>query len=390
MASKTYNVLFIVAMLLLSSCSVFRGLALDGPSGPDIYEYQKLERDTIFKGDNPFHFPLAASHRCIDRSMHITYKKAGNIGKVRIDSLVEQWFGKDGQLLIIHNDSVVYDQWTEPFYPGKNATIFSVSKSLTGLLCGIAVDEGYIKGVDDPVTDYIPELAQYNATFKKLRIVHLLNMQAGFDFYEDYELTLKGLFKIFKITQLQYGHDFTRLFRHIKFKSQPGEKYEYNSLTTALLSWIIERATGKTYADYMSEKVWKPLGMERDAWVTIDSRKHHHTQGFGGIATNVYDLAKIGRLYLNGGTWNGKQIVSKEWIDRSLEKTTKNKGYHYCWYHQYHDDDAGNPSFYAFGVGHQFIYINQKKNVIIARIGNNYNWMGWEMSFFDSLCDKLF
>ena len=215
-------------------------------------------------------------------------------------------------------------------------------------------------------------------------------MQAGFDFYEDYELTLKGLFKIFKITQLQYGHDFTRLFRHIKFKSQPGEKYEYNSLTTALLSWIIERATGKTYANYMSEKVWKPLGMERDAWVTIDSRKHHNTQGFGGIATNVYDLAKIGRLYLNDGTWNGKQIVSKEWIDKSLEKTTENKGYHYCWYHQYRDNNADNSSFYAFGVGHQFIYINQKKNVIIARIGNNYNWMGWEMSFFDSLCDKLF
>ena len=110
MASKAYNVLFIVAMLLFSSCSVFRGLTLDGPSGPDIYEYQKLERDTIFKGDNPFHFPLAASHRCIDRSMHITHKKAGNAEEMRIDSLVEQWFGKDGQLLIIHNDSIVYDQ----------------------------------------------------------------------------------------------------------------------------------------------------------------------------------------------------------------------------------------------------------------------------------------
>ena len=104
----------------------------------------------------------------------------------------------------------------------------------------------------------------------------------------------------------------------------------------------------------------------------------------------MYDLAKIGRLYLNGGTWNGKQIVSKEWIDKSLEKTIENKGYHYCWCHQYRDNDARNLSFYAFGVGHQFIYINQKKNVIIARIGNNYNWMGWEMSFFDSLCDKLF
>ena len=127
MASKTDKVLFGLVMLLLSSCSVFRGLTLDGPSGPDIYEYQKLERDTIFKGDNPFHFPLAASHRCIDRSMHITYKKAGNIGKARIDSLVEQWFGKDGQLLIIHNDSVVYDQWTEPFYPGKNACLLYTS-----------------------------------------------------------------------------------------------------------------------------------------------------------------------------------------------------------------------------------------------------------------------
>lgn len=88
---------------------------------------------------------------------------------MRLDSLVEQWFGKDNQLLIIHNDSVVYDQWTEPFYPGKNATVFSVSKSLTALLCGIAIDEGYIKSVDDPVTDYIPEFAQYNPTFRSLR-----------------------------------------------------------------------------------------------------------------------------------------------------------------------------------------------------------------------------
>ena len=387
MIHRSYTLFLIATILLLTSCNVFRGFSLDGFSGPGIYEYQKLERDTIRKGSNVFHFPLVESRRKIQGDFRLKYKDSG---RMRLDSLVEQWFGKDNQLLIIHNDSVVYDQWTEPFYPGKNATVFSVSKSLTALLCGIAIDEGYIKSVDAPVTDYIPELAQYNPTFRRLRIIHLLNMQAGFDFKEHYELTLKSMSSIAKMAQLQYGHDFTRLFRHVKFKYQPGEKYEYNSLTTALLSWIIERATRKNYAHYMSEKVWKPLGMEHDAWVTIDSRKHHHAQGFGGIATNVYDLAKIGRLYLNRGKWDGKQIVSEEWINRSLETTSENKGYHYCWYHQYYDDKTDNSSFYAFGVGHQFIYINQKKNVIITRIGNNYNWKWWEMSFFDALCNKLF
>lgn len=387
---KKKNVTLIIVFMaasLLNSCSVLRGLSLDGPSGPDMYEYKKLDRDTIFKGTDTFHFPPASSGRWIKGSQHLKY---GKHGEGRLDSLIEKWFGKDCQLLIVHNDSIVYDQWVEPYYPGKNSTVFSVTKSLTSLLCGIAVDEGYIRSVDDSVTDYLPELAQYNPTFSKLRIIHLLNMQAGFSFDEHYSLSLKDATKIFKIARLQYGSDFTKLFRHIKFKNQPGEKYEYNSLTAALLSWIIEHATGKTYAEYMTEKIWQPLGMEHDALITIDSRRHHHAHGFGGMATNVYDLAKIGRLYLNRGLWNGRRIVSEQWIDNSLVPSKENKGYHYNWYHQYYDDNAANPSFYALGLGHQVIYINQAKNVIITWVGNNNDAPFWEIKFFDTLCNKFF
>lgn len=373
--------------IVLSSCAVIRGLALDGVSGPDMYAYRKLDKDTISKGNDIFRFPLADEHSTLKGSTQIKY---GKHGEGPLDSLLNKWFGDDCQMLIIHNDSIVYDKCFGNYFAGENATVFSVSKSITGLLCGIAVDEGYIKNVDDFVTDYLPELRESDPMFQQLKIVHLLNMQTGLDFQEEYSLSLKNIRKIVKIAQLQYGRDYTKVVRNARFKSRPGGKYEYNSLATAILCLILERATGKSYAQYMSEKVWKPLGMQHNAWITLDSRKHRHAHGFGGIATNVYDLAKIGRLYLNKGVWNGRQIVSKEWIENTLIPTKENNSYHYNWYYQYYKDGTSYDSYYALGIGHKLIYINLQKNVIITWIGNHYNASFWEMAFFDYLCKKLF
>lgn len=376
-----FSILFVaLCTILFNSCSVFRELSYDGPDGPDIYDYKNFDRDTIFRGDTTFVFPYRGNWNIVFGS---------DSQKISLDSFVHKTWGNDCQLLIIHNDSVLYDKWYEPHYPGQNATVFSVTKSLTSLLCGIAVDEGYIKSVNDPVTEYIPELAKYNSTYKKLKIVHLLNMQAGFKFDENYSLRLSNALTIYQICQLRYGKDLTKVFRHMKFSSEPGTKYEYNSAVPALLSLIIERATHQSYAHYMSEKVWKPLGMQYNAWITLDSRKHHHAHGSTGLGTNVYDLAKIGRLYLNKGIWNGHRIVSEEWIKNSLVPTTENEGYHYNWYHQYYDDKPDNGTFYALGIGRQFLYINPKKNAIIVLVTNFPEYDLWEGTLFDRLCELM-
>jgi len=103
-------------------------------------------------------------------------------------------------------------------------------------------------------------------------------------------------------------------------------------MTSQILGLVIERATGTPYYDYLSRKVWIPLQMESEALVNIDSPRHKISHCFGGISTTMKDLAKIGRLYLNEGMWNGKRIVSKEWIHMSGDYDTSNDGYHFNWY----------------------------------------------------------
>ena len=122
--------------------------------------------------------------------------------------------------------------------------------------------------------------------------------------------------------------------------------------------------------------MWKPLQMESHALVDIDSRKHRVAHTFGGITLTMKDLAKIGRLYLNRGMWNGRRIVSEEWIRQSADYDTSNDGYHFNWYNL---SSVGctkpqHPGFYAFGICAQTLYVNPDKHLIMVRIGvDNYN-----------------
>ena len=171
------------------------------------------------------------------------------------------------------------------------------------------------------------------------------------------------------MAKLNYGHNTMKQIRGLKFRCEPGTEHRYESMTSQILGVVIERATGKSFADYLSEKVWKPLEMESPALVNIDSRKHDVAHSFGGITLTMKDLAKIGRLYLNRGLWNGKRIVSEDWIRQSTEYKTKNKGYHFNWYNLVNPDKTEYPGFYALGIAQQVLYVNPYKNLIMVRIG---------------------
>ena len=167
------------AMLSLASCSIIRGYRADGKSGPDIYSFEHHVHDTIDNGTLPFCFPFAKQQASWIDTLHFF-----NQGKhYKNTTLHEALTGKtDTQgVLIIQNDSIIYEKYWGDFSADRMATVFSVSKSITSLLCGIAVDEGCIKNVDDVVTDYLPELKKRDPMWQRLTIRHLLDMQSGLD-----------------------------------------------------------------------------------------------------------------------------------------------------------------------------------------------------------------
>ena len=158
----------------------------------------------------------------------------------------------------------------------------------------------------------------------------------------------------------------------------PAAAFPYAYSILALLTTeetATEVATGMRYVDYLSTRVWQPLQMESPAVVNIDSRKHGVAHAFGGISTSMRDLAKIGRLYMNGGVWNGKRIVGEDWIRQTTDYSENNDGYHFNWYNLSNigADKAQYPGYYAHGIRGQVLYVNPYKHVIMVRMGKQDN-----------------
>ena len=364
---------FLFLCVLTASCSIIRGYRADGESGPHIYSFEHHEHDTIANGKDTFQFPCAKQQAAWIDTLHF-FNQGSRYKNLTLAEALSDKTDTQG-ILIIQNDSIIYEKYFGDISSDRLATIFSISKSITSLLCGIAVDEGYIKSIDDAVTEYLPELKKKDPLWQKLTIRHLLNMQSGLDFDDTYSLKLKNFKRLNAMAQLNYGHDLMKQIRGLKFRCTPGLEYRYESMSAEILGVVIERATGKRYADYLSEMVWKPLQMESLAIVNIDSRKHDIAHAFGGISTTMTDLAKIGRLYLNKGMWNDKRIVSEEWIRQSTEYDADNDGYHFNWYNLSNigADKSQFPGFYAHGIRGQVLYVNPYKNLIMVRIGKHDN-----------------
>lgn len=317
--------------------------------------------------------------------------------------------------LALKNDTIVYERYFRGYEAGDISTIFSVSKSITSLLAGIAVDEGKIEDVNDVITKYIPELRDADPGFKKLTIRHLLDMRSGLKYKESYGSPFAHMAKLY------YGTNQLRQLSKLKFAHEPGTHHAYQSGTTALLGIVIERATGVELGKYLEAKVWKPMGMEFPATWSLDDKRHRSSKSYSGLNTTARDLAKIGSLYANGGKWQGKQIVSADWVRQSTTPDMSNDAYQFQWYSvtYTHEDDEGNTvyfpdslaavtfgetldyeqshaqasqkypgkwyvkstsgAFYAQGILNQFIYVNPKEDLIMVRQGkkwdNGYLWL---------------
>ena len=326
---KRIVLLLLTAALSLPSCIAYRAVRYGMPG---IDDYRTFPQDTVHRGEHAFTFAETPQEKRAFDTLKISKFKGEAV--TAAEALAAEKKLSCG-VLLIRNDSILFEHYQGKIGRGNPSTVFSINKSLTALLCGIAIDEGFIRSVHDPVTEYIPELRDADPRFAHLTVEHLLDMRAGLKFVEKYSFNpFSGM------ARLHYGRNMLRQMRHLKFKAEPGTSFEYNSMTTALLGILIERATGRTYAAYMSEKVWQPLGMEYDALMSVDAVRIRHPRAYGGLSTTARDLAKVARLYMHRGAFDGRQIVAPAWIDTTLsvERAHANsggalRGYSYSWWH---------------------------------------------------------
>jgi CubicO group peptidase (beta-lactamase class C family) len=362
------SIALLALLFIFNSCTYYRYLRYNIVG---ITDYSIFPSRQLISSTQPFCFTDACKNPLILDSVTNQYAHIKSFNDLMLETQTVAY-------LIIKNDSILYSWYNEKYGASLPVLSFSMAKSITSILVGCAINDGYIKNVNEPVIKYVSELSK-NKNIEKLRIADVLNMRSGLDFKENYKNPFSP------VVRMYYGCNFIKLLKKVKLKYEPGTRFRYQNGDTELLGLILTRALkNKTITDYCNEKLWIPLQMEYPAmWNINDYDKLEKT--FCCIAATAIDYAKIGRLYLNKGNWNGTQLVPAEWVNESWQyvgKTYYGRSYHYQWW-------AANPQqFYADGHLGQYIFVDTNKKIIIVRLGKtrkNYSWT----QHFKEVCERL-
>lgn len=266
-------------------------------------------------------------------------------------------------LLMIRNDSVLVEKYWDGYSDSSLSNSFSMAKSITSLLIGIALKEGKIKSLQEPVGNYLPEFT--TAEKAKIKIIDLLTMSSGSDWNESY----MNPFSV--TTEAYYGSDVYKAATGIAVVKPAGTFFSYKSGDTQLLGLVLEKAVGKSLSDYAAEKLWQPLGAEHPALWSTDHEKGNE-KAYCCFNSNTRDFARIGKLMLDSGKWNGMAIIDSVYYLNSIKPCgiTDEKGISCDYYgYQWWIDPVHPGIFYARGILGQYIIIIPSKKIIIVRLG---------------------
>jgi CubicO group peptidase (beta-lactamase class C family) len=299
--------------------------------------------------------------------------------KVKLEEFVRA--NQTVAFLVIKDETILYERYFREYERQSLVQAFSMSKSFMSALIGCAIDERLIGSEEQPVTDFIPELKANG--FDRVTLRHLLNMTSGTNYRQGglNEINPFGLHPRFEYTPRLESE-----ILKLKVQDEPGSQFEYKSGDTAILSLALKRALKtKTITAYLQEKIWTPLGMESNAVYTLDHEGDGLEKTWCCLAATARDFAKFGQLYLNRGMWQGKRILSEEWIKRSTPFGFAERGwisslpgYKYHWW------ILGNGNFLGAGKAGQLLYINPSRNFLCVRLGRRSGspglW-GWTTLF---------
>jgi len=308
------------------------------------------------------------------------------IGDRSINGSFEDYLEASGTtaFLVVDDNKVLYEKYFNGYDERSLNTSFSMAKSFASALVGIAIDEGYIKSVDEPMTKYIPELLNNGKRFESITIRNLLTMSSAIKYEEGGTLPWS---EKADDTKTYYSTNLRKLALNCRIEGKPGDYFEYNNYNPLLVGLILERATGMPVSRFMEEKLWKPMGMEADASWSLDSKKDGFEKMESGVNARARDFARFGMLFAKEGHWRGKQIISRGWAEESTRPDTStdpSSDYQFFWWVNTPD---GKNHFSAQGNYGQYIYVAPEKDLVIVRLGKEEGEKGY--GYWTDLFDQL-
>jgi len=352
----------------------------------DVYDYRWLPERTVPASTQPYRFAEDPQPDAVAR----LFERDAAVDD--LDEFLDR--NRTQAFLVIQGDTLRYERYFHGAARDSVVTSFSVAKSFASALVGVAIEEGDIGGVTDPITAYLPELEQRHEAFAEITIEDLLRMSSGIAYEE--KLLLSG-----DNAKTYYYPDLRALaLEQTKIDGPPGETFLYNNYHPLLLGMILERATGTAVADYLAEKIWQPMGAEYDGSWSLDSEETAFEKMESGINARAIDFAKFASLFLRGGRWNGQQVVPADWVAASTRPDpaltvgeyypddfvfADGRGYYgYLWWGMRRADGY---DFAAVGNHGQLLYVSPAADMVIVRHGESYGELGdsqgWLEWFYD-------
>lgn len=326
----------------------------------------------------------------------IEYLQDGKLVIADLDNLMEE--SRTSALIVLQDGVVRFERYYNRTSRETLNTSFSVAKSFDSVLVGIAIHEGYISNVNDPIVSYLPELRGRGLELVTIR--DLLDMSTGIRYVE--ERAVWPFIWMSDDARTYYMPNLRALALEVVPSSEaPGEAFRYNNFHPLLEGLILERATKMPVAYYLQEKLWQPLGMQYPAGWSIDSKLSGFEKMESGINARSIDFARFGQLMLDNGYWQGMQLIPAEWVK---ESTTAGGYDERSWltyaefkdsggYYRYHwwgrSRAEGHYEFMAIGHLGQFIYICPQTRVVIVRNGDGEGPVDDWPALLQALEDKL-
>ena len=292
--------------------------------------------------------------------------------------------------LVIHDDRLLYERYFDGYDESSIHTSFSMAKSFASALVGIAIDEGHINSVNEPITNYIPELLEKDERFESITIRHLLTMSSGIKYEEGGDLPWS---EEADDTKTYYATDLRKLaLENSRIEGKPGEYFEYNNYNPLLIGMILERATGMSVSRYLQQKLWKPIGMEADGSWSLDSTSTGFEKMESGVNARARDFGRFGMLFAKEGKWEGEQLISRGWVEESTSADTStdpSQDYQYFWW--VNTPEGETYHFSARGNYGQYIYVAPEKDLVIVRLGKEEGEQGYDywIYLFEELATKF-
>lgn len=339
---------------------------------PDVYDLNKFPFEKVENGNSKLGLPKKENNLIINLKFELKGEQ------LDLNELIDNT--STNAFLILHNDTIIYERYTNGNNEKTLFKLYSATKSVLSALIGIAIKEGEIKSIDEPVKNYVTGFR--NTGVADLSIKHFLNETTGIKYNTSY-MPWGGKPKTY------YKPNIRRFSKKVRIDKIQIGKLNNSEHNTNILGIVLENATHQKIYDYLSEKIWVPAGMNHCATFSIDSKKNKFACVSHGLNATATDLLIFGKLFLDKGFINGKQIISEQWIkestsyENSIKTKDYYKNYNSLWWLM------RNGGYCAKGHFAQRLFISPETKTVIVRLGEKTGGISWEFDIFPKIIEEF-